>query len=113
MIGLVLLSSTMSTDQYAYAANEKVLCYHGPLIYEAKIVNLRMEEGSPQYLVHYKGWKQTWDEWVPEDRVLKYNEANINHQKQLHNKSSSSAQNASKAQAKGARRVYHLVDCVG
>lgn len=56
---------------------------------------------GPHYFVHYKGWKQTcvlcfsspkrarltrcfrWDEWVPPDRILKFNESNIALQKKL------------------------------
>lgn len=26
----------------------------------------------------------SWDEWVPENRVLKYNEANVQRQKEVH-----------------------------
>jgi len=33
--------------------------------------------------VHYKGWKQTWDEWVPVLRLLKLNEQNLALQKTL------------------------------
>lgn len=33
--------------------------------------------------MHYKGWKQTWDEWVAESRLLKFNEENLARQKQL------------------------------
>ncbi|KAG5361307.1 Chromatin modification-related protein [Yarrowia sp. C11] len=35
------------------------------------------------YYVHYKGWKNTWDEWVGEERVLALNEDNIKLQKEL------------------------------
>jgi mortality factor 4-like protein 1 len=56
---------------------------------------------GPHYLMHYKGWKATcvarllavslpenlgahsWDEWVPESRLLKLNEDNVAKQKQL------------------------------
>jgi mortality factor 4-like protein 1 len=62
---------------------------------------------GPHYFIHYKGWKQTyvplcsllilnlssttkehgltnrWDEWVPEARLLKLNEAGFNKRKQL------------------------------
>ncbi|PLW10382.1 hypothetical protein PCANC_01676 [Puccinia coronata f. sp. avenae] len=68
-----------------YSEHEKVLCYHGPLLYEAKV--LKVKESSPddtrgiskgnQYLVHYKGWKQKWDEWVPEGRLLKWTNENV------------------------------------
>ncbi|KAI8647034.1 MRG-domain-containing protein [Parasitella parasitica] len=73
-----------------FEKDEKVLCYHGPFIYEAKILKRekKEEEGeepqeSYQYFVHYKGWKQTWDEWITEDRVLKFTESNLQKQKQL------------------------------
>lgn len=36
-----------------------------------------------RYFVHYQGWNKSWDEWVPENRVLKYNEANIEKQTEL------------------------------
>jgi len=81
--------------------DEKVLCFHGPLIYEAKILkgelweNKQIEkDNGPHYYVHYKGWKQTWDEWVPETRVLKYNEVNLKRQSEL--KASVQAQKNSK-----------------
>nr|CAG8590016.1 70_t:CDS:2 [Entrophospora candida] len=38
---------------------------------------------GPHYLIHYKGWKHTWDEWVAEPRVLKFNETNLSKQKQI------------------------------
>ncbi|EPQ30979.1 uncharacterized protein PFL1_01168 [Pseudozyma flocculosa PF-1] len=68
-----------------YAESEKVLCYHGPLIYLAKILKAEKWTGDdnathqvgPHYLVHYDGWKKTWDEWVPESRLLKHNDENL------------------------------------
>lgn len=74
-----------------YNENERTLCYHGPLIYEAKIQKAEIwtdpkeHDGQlgPHYLVHYKGWKGTWDEYVPETRLLKWNENNIALQKEL------------------------------
>lgn len=38
---------------------------------------------GPHYFVHYQGWKKTWDEWVPQTRLLKYNEENLARQKAL------------------------------
>lgn len=51
----------------SFSVGERVLCYHGPLIYESKILkgevwdeaNTKLETVGPHYLVHYKGWKQT------------------------------------------------------
>ena len=78
--------ATMAKDEskLSFEKDEKVLCYHGPFIYEAKVQlqleetsldtdmnslqilkrEKREEEGeepqeSYQYFVHYKGWKQT------------------------------------------------------
>ncbi|KAJ3040571.1 Esa1p-associated factor [Rhizophlyctis rosea] len=76
-------------EPLAFDENEKILCFHGPLLYEAKVLKAEYwkdrPDGAtgPHYFVHYKGWKQTWDEWVPQDRVLKYNEENLKKQKDL------------------------------
>ncbi|OZJ04196.1 hypothetical protein BZG36_02180 [Bifiguratus adelaidae] len=75
----------------AFKEDEKILCFHGPLIYEAKVLKAEnweekdseTGETGPHYYVHYKGWKQSWDEWVPESRALKFNEANLSRQQQL------------------------------
>ncbi|KAJ3329812.1 Esa1p-associated factor [Blyttiomyces sp. JEL0837] len=73
-----------------FADNERILCFHGPLLYEAKVLKGKMVAGEadptkngPHYFIHYKGWKQTWDEWVPESRTLKYNEENLKRQADL------------------------------
>lgn len=36
------------------------------------------ENAKPHYVFRY-----SWDEWVPENRVLKYNEANVQRQKEV------------------------------
>ncbi|KAI0363705.1 MRG-domain-containing protein [Pilatotrama ljubarskyi] len=96
-----------------FTVNERVLCYHGPLIYEAKVLktdtwdesNTQTGVVGPHYYVHYKGWKQTWDEWVDASRLLKFNETNIALQKALQSQSQAaqaahaSSSKASKAQA--------------
>ncbi|XP_034250762.1 mortality factor 4-like protein 1 isoform X2 [Thrips palmi] len=69
---------------YKFKEGEKVLCFHGPLIYEAKCLKQSSNDKGPiKYLIHYAGWNKNWDEWVPEDRVLKYNEQNLLKQKDL------------------------------
>ncbi|KKY20852.1 putative histone acetylase complex subunit [Phaeomoniella chlamydospora] len=60
----------------AFNKDEKVFCFHHELLYEARIVDVRRvdekDKNSPwEYLVHYKGWKNTWDDWVPQDRLRK------------------------------------------
>ncbi|CAL1283884.1 unnamed protein product [Larinioides sclopetarius] len=62
---------------------EKVLCFHGPLLYEAKCLRAQIRDKHMKYFIHYSGWNKNWDEWVPECRVLKYNEANLQKQKEL------------------------------
>ena len=32
----------------------QVLCYHGPLLYEAKILKSKKESGNYSYFVHYQ-----------------------------------------------------------
>src|SRR5436305_7964005 len=66
-----------------YQKGEEALCYHGPTVYIAQILDTRIiytskvGEVGPQYHVHYKGWNKKWDEWVPESRLLKKTQENI------------------------------------
>ncbi|XP_046431163.1 mortality factor 4-like protein 1 isoform X1 [Neodiprion virginianus] len=67
-----------------FQEGEKVLCFHGPLIYEAKCLKSSVtKEKQIKYLIHYAGWNKNWDEWVPESRVLKYNESNVQKQREV------------------------------
>lgn len=50
--------------------NDVVLAYHGPLIYEAKVLSTSIEGENEVYFVHYKGWSNKWNEWVNRDRVM-------------------------------------------
>lgn len=48
-----------------YSKDEKVLCFHQELLYDAKILEVRLKDASDkksphEYLVHYKGWKNTY-----------------------------------------------------
>ncbi|WVQ81183.1 hypothetical protein IAT38_003305 [Cryptococcus sp. DSM 104549] len=73
----------MASPVPQFMNDEYVLAYHGPLLYEARVIlaevwdesNTLLGTVGPHYFIHYKGWKQTWDEWVPEQRLLKLNEA--------------------------------------
>ncbi|XP_039651716.1 mortality factor 4-like protein 1 isoform X3 [Perca fluviatilis] len=62
---------------------ERVLCFHGPLLYEAKCVKINIKDKLIKYFIHYSGWNKNWDEWVPESRVLKYVDSNLAKQKEL------------------------------
>lgn len=60
-------SASAANISVSYSIGERVLCYHGPLIYEAKILKTENFTETttttgllgPHYFVHYKGWKQT------------------------------------------------------
>lgn len=69
--------TTMQPKQH-YEKDEKVLCFHGELLYEAKILEVEQdtETKSYRYRIHYKGWKNTWDDWVENDRLRKLNDEN-------------------------------------
>jgi mortality factor 4-like protein 1 len=123
-------STTIAMSLPQYTINERALCYHGPLIYEAKILKEEVWDETtsltglpgPHFFVHYKGWKQTcvfalssrspiliaiflrWDEWVPISRLLKLDEANLALQKGLAAQSA-----ASNAAASSSRNKAHAV----
>ncbi|KAK0502495.1 MRG-domain-containing protein [Armillaria luteobubalina] len=98
------MATDSSSSQVApFTVGERILCYHGPLIYEAKILKVQNMESSTftgiHYFVHYKGWKQTWDEWVPLGRALRYTEENLAKQKALQ-KTNTTANQAAANKAK-------------
>ncbi|KFQ53376.1 Mortality factor 4-like 1, partial [Nestor notabilis] len=106
-----------------FLSGERVLCFHGPLLYEAKCVKVAIKDKQVKYFIHYSGWnkkytvyftltpllparvwrnkpyrrlysewgrlsglslhRSSWDEWVPESRVLKYVDTNLQKQKEL------------------------------
>ncbi|CAG2103377.1 unnamed protein product [Medioppia subpectinata] len=79
----------MPKNSHKFHENEKVLCFHGPLLYEAKVQKSQEMESKEtkerlvHYFVHYLGWSKNWDEWVPEDRVCKVNDTSLQKQKEL------------------------------
>nr|CAH8868640.1 unnamed protein product [Trichobilharzia regenti] len=66
-----------------YEIGEKLLCFHGPLMYEAKCLDVKVNEDGVMYFVHYRGWNKNWDEWVTDKRMFKYNEEGLRKQKEL------------------------------
>lgn len=47
-----------------FQKDEKVLCFHHEILYEAKVLDYRHEDEKDKksaylYRVHYKGWKNT------------------------------------------------------
>jgi mortality factor 4-like protein 1 len=90
-----------------FARDEKVLCFHHEMLYEAKILDVRPadEPHAWQYKIHYKGWKKTWDDWVPQDRVRKFTEENKELATQLHNQMKQLQNGGKGAQKKGGART--------
>lgn len=94
-------------EEKVFNLGQQVLAYHGPLLYEAKVMKVHEKnktfvegkEGEHEpvensrlpeefyalnsYFVHYKGWNAKWDEWVPPGRILEFNEANLKIQADL------------------------------
>ncbi|OJD31783.1 histone acetylase complex subunit [Diplodia corticola] len=68
-------------SQPMFSKDEKALCFHHELLYEAKVLDVKALDPNDKksaylYKVHYKGWKATWDDWVPQDRLRKLNDEN-------------------------------------
>jgi len=72
-----------TNTEFKFKEGEKVLCFHGPLLYEAKSMKAEFKDQQNKYFIHYAGWNKNWDEWVPESRVLKHNEQALLKQKEL------------------------------
>lgn len=83
-----------------FQEGEKVLCFHGPLLYEAKCLKYEVKDKQVRYFIHYNGWNKSWDEWVPENRVLKFNDTTQQKQKELQK-----AHEGQKLKAKQARKL--------
>ncbi|XP_026436107.1 AT-rich interactive domain-containing protein 4A-like isoform X3 [Papaver somniferum] len=70
----------------SFSEGERVLAYHDPLIYEAKVITVEIKnpyDNTKEYLIHYKGWNKKWDEWVGVERLLKFTEENKKLQEEL------------------------------
>ncbi|KAF2724150.1 MRG-domain-containing protein [Polychaeton citri CBS 116435] len=70
-----------SSSGPVYNKDERVLCFHHELLYEAKVLDNKIKDPHDKkdgyvYRVHYKGWKNTWDDWVPQERLRKFTEEN-------------------------------------
>lgn len=76
-------SGDENVDTGQFKEGEKVLAYHGPLIYDTKIQKAEFRKKEWKYFVHYLGWSKNWDEWVGADRLMKPTEENLEKQKKL------------------------------
>lgn len=86
-----------------YSKDERVLCFHHEMLYEAKILEVQQgDDAMYQYKIHYKGWKNTWDDWVPQDRIRKFNDENRELAAQLMQQARASLQKSSKPAKRAA-----------
>lgn len=117
-----------------FEINSRCLAYHGPLLYEAKVLKLHeansenvlakdkkedkiesaKDEQIPEeifgedgFFIHYKGWKSTWDEWVTERRLRAYNIENLRLQKELKKAALSSTSTVSASSGRKVTDTKH------
>jgi mortality factor 4-like protein 1 len=88
-----------------FSKDERVLCFHLDMLYEAKILDIQPAENGEgfQYKIHYKGWKNTWDDWVSIDRIRKFTDENKELASQLHAQMKNLQQKNAKVPKKGGR----------
>lgn len=89
-----------------FSKDEKVLCFHMDMLYEAKIMDVQAGEkpgDGHRFKVHYKGWKNTWDDWVLADRIRPFDEEHKELAAQLHAQLKHNMQKTSKQPKKGLR----------
>ena len=104
-------STAAPADDFQFTIEERVLCYHGPLIYEAKCLKRRKVDAKRnQYFVHYNGWNKNWDEWVEEHRVLKLNQHNQKLQQDLKSKHNKPLNTSSHKKRKGSSSLTSSQD---
>jgi hypothetical protein len=73
------------------------------MLYEAKIMDVQPAEKPNEgyrYKVHYKGWKNTWDDWVLVDRIRPFDDEHKELAAQLHAQLKTSMQKTAKVPKK-------------
>lgn len=62
---------TTESQNFPIEVGDKLKVYYDEqkVTYEAKVIEIAMQEGSPIYLVHYTGWNTRYDEWVRKERI--------------------------------------------
>ncbi|CAG2115579.1 unnamed protein product [Medioppia subpectinata] len=95
-------TSTASDRAFKYAVEERILCFHGPLIYEAKCLKRLAIDTRNRYYVHYNGWNKSWDEWVDETMIMAINEDNLRRQQELKSSVAAASQASKKRKAEAS-----------
>ncbi len=57
-----------------YEENDRVLVLYGKgktqRLYEAKVITIEVTDGKKDYLVHYSGWNNRYNEWIDNARIM-------------------------------------------
>jgi mortality factor 4-like protein 1 len=99
------MAPARATAPQPFDKDERVLCFHHDMLYEAKILDVQAAADGDgfQYKIHYKGWKNTWDDWVAVDRIRKFTEQNKELAAQLQSQMRNLQKSSSKLPKKGPR----------
>lgn len=93
-----------------FQKDERVLCFHLEMLYEAKVLEIQPNEEGDGWLykIHYKGWKSSWDDWVSQDRIRKFTDENkelasqLRQQSKLHQSGKTASKNPKKMTGRGS-----------
>ncbi|KAL0485658.1 chromatin modification-related protein eaf3 [Acrasis kona] len=78
------ITPAKESDVLEYKLNEKVICESKGFLYYAKIIEIReLDENFDECLVHYSGFANSENEWVPMDRIYKDIDENRKLKKEL------------------------------
>ncbi|XP_061389883.1 mucin-2 [Musca vetustissima] len=61
----------IDTGDFVVETGDKLKVYYHEkkVTYEAKVLEITLQRNTPMYLVHYTGWNNRYDEWVPRERI--------------------------------------------
>jgi len=74
-----------SVEMPKFKENEKVLCYHDKLLYEAKVCGFKVDKRTKEniYHIHFIGWSKKWDIWTKADCILSWTRENLRKKDEL------------------------------
>ncbi|XP_053688750.1 AT-rich interactive domain-containing protein 4B isoform X2 [Sabethes cyaneus] len=91
-----------ASPDFPIEVGDKLKVYYDEqkVTYEAKVIEIAKQEGSPIYLVHYTGWNTRYDEWVRKERIAE-NLTNSKTKKGKSERNSSGSKHGSTPQSGG------------
>jgi len=72
----VTAPDTDAEVKFAYSVDDTVLAYHGPLMYQAKVLDRKEKDGTALYKIHFVNWNKRYDEWATANRLFDNNREN-------------------------------------